>query len=82
MAYEFIFPENIAGQKAILALWWLVLLYGLFYMVRAGARNTGASRNSLFHKNTEAVQQEIDEKGKQSDGAIDGVSVPAPAYIS
>ena len=79
--YELIFPESIAGQKLVLALWWLVLLYGLFYMVRAGARNTGASRSSLFHKNTEEVQNEIDEKGRKEGGSIDGVSVPAPANV-
>jgi uncharacterized membrane protein YedE/YeeE len=77
--YEYIFPESIAGQKLTLALWWLVLLAGLVYMIKAGAKNTGAAKSSLVHKNTEDVQREIDEKGKQQGGVIDGVNVPVPA---
>lgn len=80
--YEYIFPESEAGQKVILLLWWGVLLYGLVWMVRLGAKNTGASKDSLIHKNTEEVQDEIDNKGKQGGGTIDGVSVPEPATAS
>lgn len=80
--YEFIFPENIAGQKVVLLLWWVVLLWGLTYMIKAGARNTGASTNSLVHKSTEEVQNEIDEKGNKQGGSIDGVVVPVPAVIN
>jgi hypothetical protein len=79
--YEFIFPESVAGQKAILTLWWFVILWGLVHMIKAGARNTGASTNSLIHKNTEEVQNEIDLKGKQHDGVIDGVIVPVAVGI-
>lgn len=77
--YEFIFPENIVGQKAVLTLWWFVILWGLVAMIKAGARNTGASTTSLIHKNTENVKNEIDKKGKQQNGVIDGVIVPVPA---
>jgi hypothetical protein len=77
--YQFISPDSIAGQKLILALWWVFLLYALVHMLRAGARNTGVSTTSLLHKNTEDVQTEIDTKGK--DAIINGVSVPAPAKI-
>ena len=76
--YEYIFPQSIAGQKFVLAAWWLVLLFGLRYMLKAGARNTGTSPESLLHKNTEDVQNEIDSKTKDQDGTINGVSVPAP----
>jgi len=77
--YELIFPNSVAAQKAVLALWWLVLLFGLFWMIKAGARNTGAEKSSLLHKNTEEVQNEIDEKGKKYGGFINGVVVPVPA---
>lgn len=77
--YEFIFPDSITGQKVVLTLWWLVILWGLVHMIKAGARNTGASRRSLIHKNTEEVQNEIDEKGKKNNGVIDGVIVPTKA---
>lgn len=80
--YDYIFPESVAGQKAVLALWWVVLLLALITMIKLGARNTGASRSSLVHKNTEEVQNEIDAKGQQQGGSIDGVSVPAPATAS
>jgi len=77
--YEFISPNSILGQKFVLLVWWAILLYGLFYMLKAGARNTGASTDSLLHKNTEDVQNEIDEKGKRQNGVIDGAVVPVPA---
>ncbi|WP_197722104.1 YeeE/YedE thiosulfate transporter family protein [Sulfuriflexus mobilis] len=77
--YDYIFPNSIAGQKAVLALWWVVLLFGLIYMIKVGARNTGASTSSLVHRNTEDVQNEIDEKGRQEGGNIGGVNVPEPA---
>lgn len=80
--YEYIFPENIGGQKLMLALWWLVLLAGLIFMIKLGARNTGASTSSLVHKSTEDVQNEIDEKGKKEGGTIDGINVPAPAFVN
>ena len=51
-------------------------------MIKAGARNTGASTTSLVHKSTEEVQNEIDEKGKQQGGSIDGVVVPVPSVSS
>lgn len=79
--YDYIFPTNIAGQKAVLALWWVILLFGLLYMIKVGARNVGASTSSLVHRNTEDVQNEIDEKGRQQGGNIDGVSVPVPASV-
>lgn len=79
--YELIAPNSVAGQKAILAFWWLVLLVGLIYMIKAGARNTGASKSSLVHKNTEDVQSEIDEKGRQQNGSRDGVVVPVPVPV-
>ena len=80
--YQFISPDSIAGQKLILALWWVFLLYGLIRMLKAGAKNTGVSTTSLLHKNTEDVQREIDETGKQQGGSINGVNVPAPAKVN
>jgi len=77
--YQFISPDSVAGQKLILALWWVFLLYALVRMLKAGAKNTGVSTTSLLHKNTEDVQREIDDSGKN--GMINGVSVPAPAKI-
>lgn len=77
--YQFIFPENVMGQKAVLVAWWLVLLMGLVAMIKLGARNTGASTSSLIHRNTEDVQREIDRKGTQAGGSINGVAVPVPA---
>jgi len=80
--YQFISPDSIAGQKLILALWWVFLLYGLIRMLKAGAKNTGVSTTSLLHKNTEDVQREIDETGNQQGGNINGVNVPAPAKVN
>ena len=79
--YDYVFPDNIMGQKAMLAGWWLVLLLGLVYMVRAGARNTGAAKSSLINLSTEAVQAEIDTKGKEQGGSIGGAVVPVPATV-
>jgi len=79
--YEYIAPNSVAGQKAVLALWWVVLLVALIYVIKVGARNVGASSSSLVHKSTEDVQNEIDEKGGKQGGSIDGVSVPVPATV-
>ncbi len=80
--YDLIFPDSVAGQKLVLLLWWGVLVAALFYMIRAGARNTGASEHSLVYKNTEDVQREIDVKGTGEGGTIAGVSVPAKASVA
>ena len=51
-------------------------------MLKAGARNTGALKSSLLHKNTEDVQREIDAKGKQQGGTIDVLVFPSPGKRS
>ena len=50
-------------------------------MLKAGARNTGVLKSSLLHKKTEDVQREIDAKGNQQGGTIDGIGVPVPASV-
>lgn len=77
--YEYVAPDSALGQKTVLAVWWLILLAGLVYMIKAGARNTGATRASLVHKSTEDVQHEIDARGGRAGGMIDGVVVPVVA---
>ncbi len=80
--YQLISPDSVAGQKLVLVIWWGILATTLVYMIRAGARNTGASEQSLMHKNTEDVQREIDEKGRKEGGTIAGINVPAKAIVS
>lgn len=76
--YEYIFPDNIMGQKIVLGLWWVALVGLLVFVLRMGVRSTGVSVNSLMHKNTEDVQDQIDTTGAANDGKIGGVSVPRP----
>ena len=76
--YELIFPDSIIGQKFVLLLWWVVLLAGLIWMIKLGAKNTGADIKSLIHKNTEEVQNELDVKAQKEGGTANGVNVPQP----
>lgn len=80
--YDLFAPGNETAHKIILGVWWLILLGALVYLIRRGARQTGASSHSLLSKNTEDLQYEIEETGrKQGGGKINGVSVPAPAPV-
>jgi len=76
--YEYISPNSIAGQKFILGIWWLALVVLLVFLVRLGARNTGASTDSLLHKNTEELEVELEAKGRKHGGKVGGVTVPQP----
>jgi len=79
--YDLIFPNSLAGQKAVLAIWWLVLLAGLFYFIKKGSRNTGASKESLVKLNTEDLQNEIDALGSKQGGRIGDVEIPVPVPV-
>ncbi len=76
--YEFISPNSIAGQKLVLGLWWVALAGLLVFLVRLGARNTGASIGALLHHNTEDLEVELEAKGKNNGGRIGDVTVPQP----
>ncbi len=76
--YDLFFPGNELAHKITLGVWWLILLALLVYVIRRGARATGASTNSLMNKNTEDLQDEIDAGGKAGNGKYNGVPVPAP----
>jgi len=76
--YEYIFPDNILGQKIVLGLWWVALIGLLVFVIRRGVRSTGTSSQSLMHKNTEDLQGEIDTVGKAHGGQIGGVDIPRP----
>ncbi len=80
--YELFSPNSELGQKIILAIWWVIIFWGLFKMLKAGARNTGASIHSLINKSTEDVQRELDQQAKQSGGKANGVPVPAPVPVN
>lgn len=66
--YDLIFPNSLAGQKFVLAVWWILLLIGLFYFIKQGSRNTGASKDNLVRLNTEDLQGEIDRLCSQQGG--------------
>lgn len=79
--YDLIFPNSLTGQQIVLAAWWLLLLAGLFYFIKKGSRNTGASQQSLVRLNTEDLQNEIDELGSRQGGRIGDVEIPAPVPV-
>ena len=76
--YDLFAPGNEAAHKVILGVWWIILALGLAYAVRRGSKATGASANSLLHKNTEDLQHEIDAGGAAGGGIYNGAHVPAP----
>lgn len=76
--YDLFAPGNEVAHKVILGGWWVVLLLGLVFFIRLGAKSTGASTGSLMHKNTEDLQVEIDKGGVAGGGSYGGVNVPQP----
>jgi hypothetical protein len=76
--YDLIFPNNVAGQQAVLLLWWIALAALLVFFVRLGARSAGASVNSLLNRSTEDVQREIDASARAHAGRSHGVLAPVP----
>jgi len=51
---------------------------GLVWMVRRGARNTGAQQNDLLFKNTEDLQLGIENEAGKNNGRIGEVTAPMP----
>ncbi len=76
--YQLFSPDSILGQKVVLGLWWFALLGLMVFFVRLGVRTTGAPAESIIHKNTEDLQNEIDMAGHVQAGRYHGVPVPAP----
>jgi uncharacterized membrane protein YedE/YeeE len=76
--YQLAFPGNVGAQQVMLFVWWVLIAAGLLYLIRLGARNTGASRNALLNKSTEELQRNIDALGVKGGGKIGGVGVPMP----
>lgn len=76
--YDLFLPGNEGAHKLILGLWWVALTVLLVYVVRRGSRATGASANSLLHKNTEDLEIEIENGGRENKGLHGGVPVPMP----
>jgi uncharacterized membrane protein YedE/YeeE len=74
--------DNVMVQKLILLGWWVVLLAGLIWAIRKGAKNTGASTFSLRNKSTEDLQLEIEAGGKAGGGLYNGAVVPTPVPMA
>jgi len=78
--YQLFFPNNEGLQKAMLFVWWIILIAFLLYLLRVGAKQIGLTQKHLVDLSTEDIQRTIDEVGKTSP-VINGVPVPEPAKM-
>lgn len=76
--YDLIFPNSTLGQQLVLVAWWMALAGLFFFFLRLGVRTSGASSESLLHRNTEDVQLEIDREARAQGGLSHGVAAPIP----
>jgi len=71
-----LFTQNENGQRIIMFVWMLILIFFLRYLLKKGAQNVGLKPVHLVHLNTEDIQAEID--ANTVDGKIAGVDAPMP----
>lgn len=77
-----LFGDNVTMHKIFLGVWWLILLAGLIWAIRKGAKNVGTSPLNIRMKSTEDLQLEIDNAGKSGGGLYNGVTVPQPVPMA
>jgi len=75
--YE-LFSDNIHFQQFILALWWIVLVVLVIFLIKRGTKNTGLQKVHIIHKSTEEAQWYIEEEAKKNNGLVNGVPAPMP----
>ena len=68
--------DNESGQRIIMFVWMLILIFFLRYLLKKGSQNIGLKPVNLIHMNTEDIQAEID--ANTTDGKIAGVDAPIP----
>ncbi len=68
--------DNPTGQKIVMLVWLVLLLFFLRYLIKKGSQRIGLQPVQLMHLNTEEIQNTIDKEGKN--GELNGVSVPVP----
>lgn len=76
--YQWVFPDNVAAQQAMLGVWVLMLAGFLWMLVRLGSRNTGAAQGEILNLSTEDLQIGLDAAARTGRGPVADVGAPAP----